>query len=313
MTGYLMKIRNNIIYGLIFILLFLTISIIFYKTTVNIAQPYGDFTERESMYYAPVIDTVYFGVISRYPSNVIYRGYQPIMDYLTKNTDYHFELLLSDSYDETVNQLVSGEAHAAFLGSYIYVQAHDLHGIICILKPLNENQEPFFRSVLITHPRTGIKSIKDLSGKRLALPSQQSFSGNWLPISLLDKNDISIDDLGAVQFFPFHQSVVYEVLRGNFDAGAVKDRVAQEYSDRGIDVFAYSDPIPGSPIVVPRDYDEAIVKAIMNALLAIDPADPEYSALIRDWDPEFAHGFVPAHNEDYNTIRDILRQFGENR
>ena len=48
---------------------------------------------------------VYFGVIPRYNPMVMYRNYQPIMDYLTEHTSYHFELKLSRNYTEAVDFL----------------------------------------------------------------------------------------------------------------------------------------------------------------------------------------------------------------
>ena len=62
----------------------------------------------------------YFGVISRYTPREIFAGYQPIMDFLTENTPYQFELLLNNSYEGTAEQLGKGEIVIASLGSLVY-------------------------------------------------------------------------------------------------------------------------------------------------------------------------------------------------
>ena len=95
---------------------------------------------------------------------------------------------------------------------------------------------------------------------------------------------------------------------GNFDAGVVKDRVAREYLDKGIRIFAYSDPIPGSPIVVPKNYNPKILDAIRSVLLKIDVHQPQYREIVKTWDQEFANGFVEASDKDYDQLQTILEK-----
>jgi len=250
---------------------------------------------------------VYFGVISRYSPNIIYEGYQPLMDFLTANTPYRFELRLSSSYQETVRQLVDGEVSAAFLGSYIYLKARKEFGIKALLKPLNENGEPNFQSVLITKNDSEIFSVSDLKNKKLALPSKQSFSGNWLTLYEMSKFNLTLTDLDSIHHFAHHHTVVHQIIMGNFDAGVVKDRVAKEFLDQGIRIVAQSDPIPGSPVVIPKNYDPKIVNAIVNTLLKIDPQKLKYREVVKDWDKEFVNGFVKANDKDYHQVELIFQ------
>lgn len=283
----------------------------FYRQTVDISRSYPD---DPALYLSSEAeaprDTVYLGVISRYPSSLIYEGYQPLIDYLTGATPHHFALRLSESYEETVRQLVDGEVAAAFIGSYLYVQASAEHGVTSILQPVDEQGEPTFHSVLVTRRESDVRSMADLAGRRLALPSELSFSANWLSNHELAKVGLRLDDLAAVHHFPHHHTVIYEVLRGNFDAGIVKGRVAREFLDRGIRVVARSDPLPGSPVVVPADHDAVVTGALVTALLAVDPGDPTHAEMLESWDPEFAYGFAVARDEDYDGIRSLLRRQG---
>jgi phosphonate transport system substrate-binding protein len=263
--------------------------------------------DADSTAHKPVI---FVGVVSRYPPTVIYQGYQPIMDYLTRNTPYQFVLRLNSTYQQTVDELAGGKVSAAFLGTYIYVRAYEKQAVSCLLKPLNENGEPLSHAVVITRSDNAIRKIEDLRGKRVAFPSQDSFSGNWLPLYELKKHNISLADLDSVYYFPHHQSVVYHVLRGTFDAGVVKERVAKEFLPRGIRIVYTSEPIPGSPIVISKHCPAAVAGAIRDALLHIDLHRPSDKAMVADWDPEFQYGFASATDSDYNSVRAILRTFG---
>ena len=253
---------------------------------------------------------VYFGVVSRFSPHIIYNGYQPVMDYLTENTKYHFKLKLSNSYEETVLMLANKEVEIAFLGTFIYITTRDKYDLKCIIKPLNEDGSPFFHSALVTTDSSSIVSMSDLNGKRLALPSIQAFSGNWLPKYELKRNNLSESDLSLIQHFPYHHMVIRQILRGNFDAGVVKDRVANEFIKKGIRIIKLSDPVPGSPIVTGPNSDPEIIVATTEALLSIDPQNEQYKRITKNWDVELTHGFLKANYEDYNPLAKLLESEG---
>jgi phosphonate transport system substrate-binding protein len=288
---------------LVFIVVGFAATFLFYKSAIDISTKTPSHDKEENSVSENKKNTVYVGVISRYPPNIIFKGYQPIIDYLNQNDKYQFELKLSTSYSETVNQLVKGDVAIAFFGSLLYINAHERYGIIPILKPLNEDFKPFFKSVVFTKANDSIASIKDLKGKRVALPSSESFSGNWLVKYELSNYNILEKDVKEIKNFAYHQNVIYQVLNGDFDAGVVKDRVMKEYDDRKIKVIAYSEPVPGSPIVAAQNYDPEIIDAIKSLLLKIDLKLPKYQELVKSWDKEFIYGFVEANDSDYDLIR----------
>lgn len=279
------------------------VSIIFYQYAVDISTN----IKSDSVYSNDLSDKnkklLYVGVISRYPPNIIFKGYQPIIDYLNQNDKYHFELKLSTTYTETVNQLINGDVTIAFFGSLLYVNTHEKYGIVPILKPLNEDFKPFFRSVLFTKKQSNINSVQDLIDKKIALPSRESFSGNWLINYEIMKQGISKTQLKGIKNFAYHQNVIFQVLSGSFDAGVVKDRVIKEYENRELKVIAYSEPVPGSPIVATKNYDAEAIGVIKSLLLKIDLTRPYYEELVKNWDKEFIFGFVEANDSDYNLIR----------
>ena len=288
---------------LVFIVVGFAATFLFYKSAIDIStnvkadeQEINSTSEKQKQ-------IVYVGVISRYPPNIIFKGYQPIIDYLNQNEKYQFELKLSTSYSETVNQLVNGDVAIAFFGSLLYINAHERYGIVPILKPLNEDFKPFFKSVAFTRSSGEVNSIEDLKGRRIALPSEESFSGTWLIKYELLKYNILEKDIKEIKNFAYHQNVIYQVLSGDFDAGVVKDRVIKEYDNRKIKIIGYSEPVPGSPIVAAKDYDAEIINTIKSLLLKIDLNQSKYQELIKSWDKEFTYGFVEANDSDYDLIR----------
>ncbi len=241
------------------------------------------------------------GVISRFKPTITYRGYQPLVDYLSRTTPYSFELRLGRDYRDTVDLVAEGEVEAAFLGSFVYCRSGRRRGIRPILKPLGPQGKAVFRSVLVARADlpAGPESTL-LKGRRIAVPSEDSFSGNWLLKPGMNDLGVSADTFSAVRHFAHHHSVVFQVLRGRYQLGVVKDRVAAEFLDRGLGILSRSPPIPGSPLVVGRGTDPAVERALSEALLALGSGTPPPD--LGSWDPELRHGFAPADESDYAEL-----------
>lgn len=260
-------------------------------------------------------EIIYFSAITLYHPIVMYQKYQPLMDYLTENTSYRFELRLSEDYKDIINFLKTNKAQVALLGGVTYLEAKKEFNIIPILKPFRANGKPFYRCVFITRDTNkDIKTLSDLKGKSVAFASKLSTSGHLAPLyHLYFKAGLRLEDLSRYSNLKYHDSVAREVLRGNFDAGAVIDSVAERFKDRGLKVIDVSEPIPGLPIVVRADASEKLVYSIKKALLSLDYNNPEHYRIMEQWDEEFKYGFTEASNGDYDSIRkmiDYLRKKG---
>jgi phosphonate transport system substrate-binding protein len=246
--------------------------------------------------------TVFFGVIPRYNPMVMYRSYQPLMDYLTESTPYRFELKLSRDYTEAVEFLRNGTTQIASLGDVTFAEARQGFGARPIVKPLNARGEPFYRSIIIVRDDSPLRSLQELKGRSFAFGNLHSTSGNLIPRELLHRHGVTLFMLGSYSNLDSHDAVAKAVLKGKVEAGAVKDVVAYRYREHGLRFLAMSDPIPSVPIVVPKNASPELVEAVTRALLAIDPSDPRQRERMKEWDPEFRNGFAPASEADYLPI-----------
>lgn len=251
---------------------------------------------------------VHFSAITLYHPIVMYQRYQPLMNYLTEHTSYRFELKLSQDYKDIINFLKNNDVQVALLGGVTYLEAKRQFNIVPILKPLGHDGKPYYRSVFISRAdNKKINKLSDLKGKSIAFASERSTSGYLVPLNeLYAKGGITLRDLSKHVNLKYHDSVAREVLRGNFDAGAVIDSVATKFKNRGLKVISVSDPIPGLPIVVRADVPHEVVNAIKKALLSLDYTNPEHRKIMEQWDEEFRYGFAEAEDSDYNSIRAIV-------
>ena len=247
---------------------------------------------------------VRIGVVSRFAPNVIFNEYQPIMEYLEQEGFFRYELQLSSSYQDAVDRLREGRVDASFLGAWIYSDLADDEDLVPILAPLNEQGRSEFHAVLVTRADSGLLAMADLEGRRVALPSPQSFSGNWLQSNGLKEAGLVPADLDTLHHFAHHPTVVWQVLRGDFDAGVVKESVAAKFAGEGLRRVAVSQAIPGPPLVGGRNLNPDVLAEINRLLLALAPATPADRRVLDSWTPEFSHGFTAVDRDDY---RDAFR------
>ncbi|BCR03699.1 hypothetical protein DESUT3_07680 [Desulfuromonas versatilis] len=254
---------------------------------------------------------VHFGVIPRYNPMVMYRNYQPIMDYLSEHTPFRFELKLSRSYADAIRMLREGQTQVASLGDVTFAEAFREFGVIPLVKPLNNLGEAFYQSIIIVRQDSPIQTLEDLKGHTFAFGNIHSTSGNLIPRHYLFRRGISLFDLESFENLDTHDKVVKAVLKGKVAAGAVKDVVAYQYQFHGLRFLANIGPIPSVPIVVRHDTPPAVVEALRTALLAINRKSPEQIKEMRGWDPEFRNGFTEAQTSDYRIIFEMLDSIDE--
>jgi phosphonate transport system substrate-binding protein len=247
--------------------------------------------------------TVYFGVIPRDNPRIMYEKFQPLLDYLSTETPYSYELVLKKTYDEAVNALASGAADVALLGPLTYLEARARCGAIPILKPRGADGNARYKSVIIKKKDNSLKSLSGLKGKSVAFASSRSTSGNLVPRYLLANSGIHLGDLKGYFNFDYHDSVVKAVLKGQYAAGAVRDSVARKYRKLGIEVIAESEEIPTGPLVAGPGVPESIVEDIRGALLKLNPSDDGGQRILKRLDDELRNGFTAASDKDYENIR----------
>lgn len=249
--------------------------------------------------------TINFGVLPRDNPRIAFEKYQPIVDYLSESTPYSFELILKKTYRETVEAINRRDIDVALLEPITYFEARARSGVIPILKTETEDGEHFIRTAIIAKRNGSLLSLPDLKGRSFAFASMHSTSGNLMPRYLLDEAGVHINDLSRYRNFSSHDSVVKWVLRNRFDAGSVREDIAEKYSPQGIDIIAYSEPIPTGPLVVRSEIPYEVIDKIKDTLLKMKESQ-KGAKVLRKLDPELRGGFIEASDSDYKEIRKMI-------
>jgi phosphonate transport system substrate-binding protein len=248
-----------------------------------------------------------FGLCPKYNPRMMYQLYQPFIDYLNEKTPYQFEIKLSRVYQDTIERLGRKEILIASCGPVPYIHTREKYPVKPILRPLNGDGKPYYRGVIFVRHDSLLRKIADIKGKSFAFGPELSTAGHILPEYHLRKAGIQLKDLKEYSFLRHHDSVVNAVLKGKYDAGAVKDVVAYQHEKEGLRFIYITDAIPTVPIVVRDDAPNELILAVKAALLKIDPRNQNHRERMAQWDEEFKYGFIEAKDSDYDAIRKILQ------
>jgi len=247
--------------------------------------------------------SVYFGIIPIDNPRIMYEKYQPLLDYLSSETPYSYELVLKKNYEETVAALAAGETDVALLGPLTYLEARARCGAACILKPKGADGRALYKSVIVKRKDNPLPGLSGLKGKTVAFASSKSTSGNLLPRLLLADAGIHLNDLKGYANFDFHDSVVKAVLKGQYAAGAVRESVARKYMKLGIEVIGESAEVPMGPLVVGPGVPPSVTESVKRALLKLNPSDPGGQKVLKRLDEDLKYGFTEASDGDYEGVR----------
>ncbi|MFN2352892.1 MAG: phosphate/phosphite/phosphonate ABC transporter substrate-binding protein [Desulfopila sp.] len=254
------------------------------------------------------VEKIYhFGILPRDNPRISYERYQPLIDYLTVETGEQFELKLERDYKSVVNSLGTGKSSFALLGPLTYLDASQRFDAIPIAKSLTAQKRATSKGVIVTSAQAEISKLSDLTGKRFAFGSLWSTSGNLMPRYMLAWSGIHLNQLSDYDHFNYHETVSRKVISGEFDAGAVRESVADTYLEYGLKKLSTSRPIPTGPVVVTPETPHSMVRRVQNALLSMHSSTHGRETL-KKLDYDMQGGFIGASDTDYMEIRNMINK-----
>ena len=252
-------------------------------------------------------DIIYFGILPRDNPRISYKKYQPLIDYLSRETGEKIELKLETNYKDVVNSLGQGKTSFALLGPLTYLDVFNRFDAVPIVRSKTSRGEVSFRSVIVTDRDSSIKELSQLENKKFAFAALWSTSGNLLPRYMLAWSGIHLSNLAEYQNFNHHETVAKKIISHEFDAGAIRSSTAEQYLQYGLKIIATSDPIPTGPVVVSPNTPPDIRQKVQKALLLMNNKSEGRDAL-KKLDPDLQGGFIAASDADYAEIRQMINK-----
>ncbi len=245
--------------------------------------------------------------------NELLRIYTPFADYLARALGMRVRFVPVVDYAATVEGLAAKKLDLIWYGGFTSLQAvRRTQGNAKRLVLRQEDAE--FKSVFITRPETGIKTLADLKAKTFSFGSVSSTSGHLMPRYFLLKHGVDPErDLKQVAYSGAHDATALWVESGKVDAGALNflvwDKLVETKKvDRGkVVVFWTTPPYADYVWTVRGDLDKGLQEKIASAFLKLNYANPEHRRLL---DLHRTKKYIPAHDEDWRGIEEAAMAAG---
>jgi phosphonate transport system substrate-binding protein len=202
---------------------------------------------------------------------------------------------------------------------YIYVNVKEKTGGTLLAREVKRDTGKDTGGLIVVRADSPVRSLADLKGKKMAFGPVLS-PGGYLTqyYTMLSAGLDPEKTFGSYTFLPGawqHEKVVYSILFGAVDVGAVKvgdiERMEAEGKVRGSDfrVIAASEPVPNCTFFALAHVDAGTAGQVREALLALSPRDfvavngERLNVLQRDG----TKGYAPARDEEYDVLRKMAR------
>jgi len=242
--------------------------------------------------------------------------YEPLAGYLSKKIGQNITLKVLTRYGNIIDNFVSLHLDAAFFGSFSYALAHSKIGVEPVARPVNMDGSSTYYGLIFVRKDSGIKSIKDMQGKRFAFVDSATTAGYLLPQAFFKKH--GVEDYKTffkeTYFAGTHQHAIYDVLNKKAEIGAAKNTIFYRLAAKDrrlldeLVLLARSPDVPENGLAVRKDIDNAIKLKLKQALINMH-ADPEGIDILKKFG---AKKFIETSDDDYSGVYQYVREIGLN-
>lgn len=239
------------------------------------------------------------------------KDYEALRSLLEKTLELPVEFFPVDSYIAAAAALQQDQVDLVFTGPSEYVVMRARTNALLIGGIKRDRYYPVF---VTRDDNSGLKTIKDLKGKKIAMWELGSTSGYLGPIKLLieagldPKTDVKIELLGK-KGLPALKEGEVDVWAGSirrYDVFLEKEKAIESK----FPIFAQGSDLPPDPFVVNSKLDAGWVKEMQQKLFqnqeqvlkAIEAADGDKFTKAK---------LVEVKDSDYEVIRDAYKAIGQ--
>lgn len=250
-------------------------------------------------------DRLVLGVMPSLPPTKLFTKFQPLADYLTKTTGKVVTVSTAPNFQEYLVRLQKGEYELILPNPYQYVLVSRAPGYT----PLAKVSGIPFKGLIVVRKDSGINSISDLKGKKIAYPDPSALAATMQVRAYLKRNGIDPERDTKESYAASQDSVIFSVHQRLFDAAGTWPETLDRIPDdirKELKVLAETETLPHRPIAVRGDISQETARKVKNSLLVMAD-DPEGQKILASMGYK---GFDDTSDREYDKVREWARGNG---
>jgi serine/threonine-protein kinase len=237
---------------------------------------------------------------------VVRADIEPLRASLERALARPVNVVITTSYDDLKQWLLTGAIDVAALPPYLYVETRTNEPRVTLIATKLVEGSAGNDSVLYVNESSGVTTIAELKGKRLCFPDAKSATGYLFPRLALKRAGVDPDRDIVNHLSGSHLQSMREKVSGVCDAAATYPGGYLAADRAGVPVararqLAIIGRSPHDAMVARVDMSEPEQAALKAALFAFRPEDAGRSGRV-----ERISGFAPGNDRDYDGVRAAL-------
>ncbi|MBJ6727398.1 phosphate/phosphite/phosphonate ABC transporter substrate-binding protein [Geomesophilobacter sediminis] len=213
------------------------------------------------------------GIVPQYEQRKLYAIWKPIVDELERRTGLSFRLVTTLQIQDFDREISRGSFDFIYVNPYYIVQTRKTQGYLPLVCDKTQ-----IHGVLVVKKEGPVRSVRELNGKTVALPSPNAIGASLMMRADLDQMQVAITPL----YVKTHSSVYLHVVKGMAAAGGGIDKTLAEQPPAVRDalrVIHRTRPIPSHPVAVHPRVPKRDAEIVRQALIAMG-SDPKGKELL---------------------------------
>lgn len=239
------------------------------------------------------------------PIPEIERRFGPLTEYLSRELGRPVSLRIGGNYQELLNAIGKDQVDIALLGPAGYVHLTRQFGPKPLLARFEAGGGSKLHGVIFVRKESPLRSLAALQGASFAFGDPESTMSHVVPRYLLLQAGIPAGAPPRHKFLGSHKNVALAVLAGDYDAGAVKKEVFDEYEAKGLRALAVTPGVPDQLFVARANLPKSDIERIRQAMLRLKD-QPGGQRLLNEIEKGLA-ALGPVNDADYNELRTMVQ------
>ncbi len=257
------------------------------------------------------IETIRFGVLSIAQPSRIFNKWQPFADYLENKMGVRVEIVVPRGFGKMKKSIADGKVDFFYINSHVFYRLRQEGKAVGVVQMQNIYGRTTSQSEIFVKRDSGIDSIPDLKGKKIAFVSPMGAGGYLAPRALLYESGLKSGIDNQESFTKNLSNSIHGVLLGDYDAGTmcgVNYRLMSQKIQTGeLKIIGISMDYPENLIGARADLSKAVIEKFRSVVINM-PEDEEGRALLEQMKSMKIRSFLAYDSNIEKLTENLLKQ-----